>query len=74
MKRKRLLSMLVGAVMTTSLLLTGCGQESGNNTDGANAQILKVGFGSSIDNSSGGQGLKKFKELLETESNGKFKV
>lgn len=43
-----MLSMLVGAVMTTSLLLTGCGQESGNNNDGANAQTtLKVGFGSS---------------------------
>lgn len=75
MKGKKILSMLVGAMMTTSLLLTGCGQESGNNTDSTNAQTtLKVGFGSSIDNSSGGQGLKKFKELLETESNGKIKV
>ena len=28
MKGKKILSMLVGAMMTTSLLLTGCGQES----------------------------------------------
>jgi len=34
----------------------------------------KVGFGSSIDNSSGGQGLKKFKELVEKESNGRITV
>lgn len=60
----------------SSILIAGCGtagDKSGQGSDGA-AQTIKVGFGSSLDTSSGGQGLKKFKELVESKSNGKIKV
>lgn len=71
---KKFLSMLC-AVLLTAVMLTGCGA-GGTQKDAASdgKTTLKVGFGSSIDNSSGGQGLKKFKELVEKESGGRITV
>lgn len=71
---KRILYLCLGMILTVSLLVSGCGS-SKQDTNANNGNItLKVGFGSSIENSSGGQGLKKFKELVEKESNGKINV
>ena len=53
--------------------MAGQDGKSGQGADGG-VQTIKVGFGSSLDTSSGGQGLKKFKELVESKSNGKIKV
>ena len=59
-------------MLLLSAVFAGCGGGGAQNADGKTT--LKVGFGSSIDNSSGGQGLKKFKELVEKESNGRITV
>ena len=68
---KRFLSILC-TMLLLSAVFAGCGGGGAQNVDGKTT--LKVGFGSSIDNSSGGQGLKKFKELVEKESNGRITV
>ena len=68
---KRFLSILC-TMLLLSAVFAGCGGGGAQNADGKTT--LKVGFGSSIDNSSGGQGLKKFKELVEKESNGRITV
>lgn len=59
-------------MLLLSAVFAGCGGGGAQHADGKTT--LKVGFGSSIDNSSGGQGLKKFKELVEKESNGRITV
>lgn len=68
---------LIAAIfmLTGSVLFAGCGgsQEKSNGQQDAKV-TLKVGFGSSIESSSGGQGLKKFKELVEAESKGKISI
>ena len=68
---KKVLSILCAMLLLTTALV-GCGGNSDQKSDGKTT--LKIGFGSSIDNSSGGQGLKKFKELVEKESNGRITV
>ncbi len=68
---KRFLSILC-TMLLLSAVFAGCGGGGAQHADGKTT--LKVGFGSSIDNSSGGQGLKKFKELVEKESNGRITV
>lgn len=70
---RKLMCMWMGTLfLVMSLLTAGCSDSSDKNADGT--KTLKVGFGSSIENSSGGQGLKKFKELMEKESNGRITV
>lgn len=80
---KRFICLVTGLVFVLStLLVAGCGMRGSNSGSNSASQVgsqtggttLKVGFGSSIDTSSGGQGLKKFKELVEQKSNGKIKV
>lgn len=75
---KKIVCILMGVFMlTTTVLLAGCGSggDKGIAQNGDAGKVtLKVGFGSSIDNSSGGQGLKKFKELVEKDSNGRISV
>ena len=77
MKKLKLVSIMVGiALIASTALLAGCGtanKDQGSSSNGKEI-TLKVGFGSSIDTSSGGQGLKKFKELVEKKSNGRIKV
>lgn len=68
---KRFLSILC-TMLLLSAVFAGCGGGGAQHADGKTT--LKVGFGSGIDNSSGGQGLKKFKELVEKESNGRITV
>ena len=76
---KKRVCFLMGMLMALSVVfVAGCGMagqdgKSGQGADGG-VQTIKVGFGSSLDTSSGGQGLKKFKELVESKSNGKIKV
>lgn len=71
---KKIVGILTGlAMLLMSVMLTGCGGDSGGQKATGNV-TLKAGFGSSIDNSSGGQGLKKFKELVEKESGGRITV
>lgn len=71
---KKIVGILTGlAMLLVSVMLTGCGGDSGGQKATGNV-TLKAGFGSSIDNSSGGQGLKKFKELVEKESGGRITV
>lgn len=73
---KRCIGILTALVVVfSSVLFAGCGSDSKDSGAKTADQVtLKVGFGSSLDGSSGGKGLQKFKELLEKESNGKFAV
>lgn len=76
---KKFLALATSVMLAAgTMLMSGCGMAGSNKGDtgsGGNAAIqLKVGFGSSIDTSAGGQGLKKFKELVEQKSNGKIEV
>lgn len=79
---KRIICLVTGILfLLATLLMAGCGMRgsnSGSDSSTSNGQAggttLKVGFGSSMDTSSGGQGLKKFKELVEQKSNGRIKV
>lgn len=73
---KKLFGLVAGFVFILSaLLMSGCGTADSNTQQNANGvRTLKVGFGSSIEKSSGGQGLQKFKEEVEKNSNGKIKV
>lgn len=74
---KKLVALATGIMMTLgTMLMAGCGTAGSDNGGSAAADVttLKVGFGSSIETSAGGQGLKKFKELVEEKSSGKIQV
>ena len=68
-------------MLVSIAFISGCGMASsssgskaaGNASGSGKAQItLKAGLGSSLDGSSHGKGLQKFKELIEKESNGRI--
>lgn len=69
--------LLVLSLMSISILFAGCGSNA-KNSEGQQDQgkkvTLKVGLGSSLDGSAQGRGMKKFKELVEKESNGRISV
>lgn len=75
MKFKRILAVLMVFVFTIGLI--GCGNsESKNEKKSGETQkiTLKLGFGSSLDKSSMGLGLQKFKEIVEKETNGRITI
>lgn len=73
---RKFLGLIAGFIFILSAtLMAGCGTSSNTGQQSADGvKTLKVGFGSSIEKSSGGKGLQKFKEEVEKNSNGKIKV
>ncbi|WP_459927499.1 TRAP transporter substrate-binding protein [Desulfosporosinus burensis] len=76
-KITRLMALLLSLTLIISLV--GCGTSSTQNApkegDKAGQAItLKVGIGSSLQGSSHGKGIVKFKEIVEKESNGRIKL
>lgn len=73
-KMSRIIALLLSSTLILSVV--GCGTSS-TPKEGANAEpvvTLKAGIGSSLQGSSHGKGIVKFKEIVEKESKGRIKL